>query len=107
MSRIYDINDIEGKLGSKVENISFVGHSPKCRELVLADRKKPLYGRLVPIYMNNGWFWGGVYLEHYRKNKVTMRSEIGDSDYIKANRSVKINEFYQLYLTDDKLIIYF
>ena len=104
---LHDINDIEGKLGSKVENISFVGHSPKCRELVLADRKKPLYGRLVPIYMNNGWFWGGVYLEHYRKNKVTMRSEIGDSDYIKANRPVKINEFYQLYLTDDKLIIYF
>ena len=104
---VHDMNELEKEQNKKISTISFIGHSPKSRELLLAGKKRPLFDELVPIYMDNDWFWGGPYLSHYRKSAVSLKSDKADKDYVNSSIPVQRNEFYQLYLRDGKLIILF
>ena len=104
---IHDINEIEQAAGQKTENLAFVGHSPECWELLLANRKRPLYNRLIPIYMNNDWCWGGVYLLHFKRSPIKLEPEADDRDYVKNSEPVTANEYYEIYRRRDKLIVKF
>jgi len=104
---VYDINEVEQNKGHKAEKLAFVGHSPKCKELLLANKKRPLYDRLIPVYMNNGWIWGSVYLEHLKKEAIKFEPEADDRDYTNSIKPVKTNEYYELYWRGDKLIAKF
>lgn len=104
---VYDINRVEAEYTRKIDKVAFIGHSPKCPELLLISKKRPLFTRLVPIYMNNGWSWGGQYLSHYRTRSVQLKSDKDDKSYIKSADMIRENEFYKLYLRDDKLIVVF
>ena len=104
---VYDINRIEAEQLRKIDKVAFIGHAPKCQELLLASKRKPLLNRLVPIYMNNDWYWGGQYLSHYRTSLVQMKPDKDDKTYVESIAPIQKNEFYKLYLRDDKLIIDF
>ena len=104
---VYDINRVEAEYSRKIDKVAFIGHSSKCQELLLISKKRPLFARLVPIYMNNNWFWGGQYLSHYRTRLVQLKSDKDDRSYVNSNDAVQENEFYKLYLRNDKLIIVF
>jgi hypothetical protein len=101
------MNEIEDEKGFNITNVSFIGKSPKCRELLLAARKRPLFNFLIPIYMNNGWYWGGQYLSHYRKNTVYLKNEKDDRLFTKTIKPARQNEFYSLYLRGKKMIVMF
>lgn len=104
---VLDMNELETERKGKIDTLSFVGHVPKCPELLLASKKRPLFERLIPIYMNNDWYWGGQYVSHYRKHTVRLNSEKDDKAYAEANVPLRQNEFYRLYLRDGKLIVLF
>ncbi|XOQ51800.1 MAG: glucosyltransferase domain-containing protein [Succiniclasticum sp.] len=104
---VSDMNEIEDEKGFNITNVSFIGKSPKCRELLLAARKRPLFNFLIPIYMNNGWYWGGQYLSHYRKNTVYLKNEKDDRLFTKTIKPARQNEFYSLYLRGKKMIVMF
>lgn len=104
---VYDINQIEEKQGEKINTVSFIGHMPKCPELLLASKKRPLLERLIPIYMNNNWIWGGEYLSHYRKEHIQIKEDKDDKNYVTSSTPLRYNEFYQLYVHNNKLIVLF
>lgn len=106
-SLVHDINEIEYSQNKKISNISFLGHSPRSKNLILATTYRPLFDRLVPIYMDNDYFWGQVYLYHYRQKPVTCNIDGTEREYISASEPVQSNEYYRLYLDGDKLIIAF
>ena len=106
-SLIHDINEIENSKDEKINNIAFLGHSPRSKNLILATKYRPLFDRLVPIYMDNDYFWGQVYLYHYRQKPVTCNIDGTEREYINVSEPVQSNEYYRLYLDGDKLIIAF
>ena len=98
--------------GQTIKYVSFIGHSPKCKELLLYAQKRPLLNRLVPIYMNDNWYWGGSYLSHFRTEQLHMLpdkvwSKKADLTYISQRASIRHNEFYQLYLQQNRIIVVF
>jgi hypothetical protein len=104
---VKDLNEIENEKGFKINTVSFIGQSSKCKELLLAGKKRPIYNYLIPIYMNNGWYWGGQYLSHYRRDNIQLRNEKDDKDFIKTIAPIKQNEFYSMYLRGKKIIVAF
>lgn len=104
---VYDINELESRTGHRIDKVSFIGHSPKCHELLLAGIKRPLYDKLVPIYMNNDWSWGDTYLSHHRRHRMEIKSESCDRSFVADNPAIRQNEFYRMYLCEDKVIIEF
>ena len=77
-------------------------------ELKRQEKKRPLMELLVPIYMNNNWYWGTVYLDHYRNAKTILVAKTQqDTEIVKCRKSFSQNEFYDLYDADDKAIIVF
>lgn len=104
---VYDMNAIEAKQGKRIDTVSFIGNSPRSPEGILAIKKRPIFGRLIPVYMNNDWFWGGEYLSHYRKKPVKLQQDKQDKDYAVSSTPIQQNEFYRLYLKDNKLIVLF
>ena len=107
-----DMDEIEMQTGQTIKYVSFIGHSPKCKELLLYAQKRPLLNRLVPIYMNDNWYWGGSYLSHFRTEQLHMLpdkvwSKKADLTYISQRASIRHNEFYQLYLQQNRIIVVF
>lgn len=107
-----DLDNTEMESGQKIKFVSFIRHSPKCKELLLYEKKSPLLSRLVPIYMNNNWFWGYQYLSHFRMGSVQGLPDKNlnkkeDLSYIKGKKPVRHNEFYELYLQENRAIVLF
>ena len=102
---VYDINQIETQKGKKFNEVTFIGTSPESQALILAKKKRPLFSRLIPIYMNNNWYWGGQYLSCFRTSTVKLKSGGADAAAIQALTPVRNNEFYKLYEKDNSLII--
>lgn len=50
---VYDMNQIEQSKNFRFEKISIMGIAPKCHEVELLTKTKPLIGRLVPAYLRN------------------------------------------------------
>lgn len=104
---VHDMNELEVKYSRTFDAVSFIGHSPNSHELSLAVRKKPLFGRLIPIHMNNDWYWGGQYLSHYRKKSMQIKYDRDDKLYAESNMPDQENEFYKMYVRDNKVIVLF
>lgn len=106
-SLIHDINEIEYDQNEKINRIAFLGHSPRSKNLILATTYRPLFDRLVPIYMDNDYFWGQVYLYHYRQEILRCDMDGTEYEYVDRSDPAQITEFYRLYLDGDKLIVAF
>lgn len=105
---VYDLNQIEQQRDTKFEKISIIGSEPKAKEVILLNRKKPLMGRLIPGYMTTDWYWGGAYLRHYRVGKITNEKLTNeDKAVVTSSASLKTNEYYQIYINEDKALIVF
>ena len=73
---VYDINQIETQKGKKFNEVTFIGTSPESQALILAKKKRPLFSRLIPIYMNNNWYWGGQYLSCFRTARGMLKLDM-------------------------------
>lgn len=104
----YDINQLENRQNKKYNKITFIGKETPSLELQKQEKKRPLYSLLIPIYMNNNWFWGEQYLNHYRnlKVKLILRTK-KDDEWIATHKPDTRNEFYDVYANNDKVIIRF
>lgn len=105
---VYDLNQIENETQTRYSQIVFLGSSVPCHELQTAGKKRPLLNRLIPIYMNNDWYWGKQYLKHYRKDNIdAIKATDEDRQIPSLANPVKNNEFYKIYIEGDKAIIVF
>lgn len=105
---VYDLNQIENELQTRYSKIIFLGSSSPCHELQKAGMKRPLLNRLIPIYMNNDWYWGKQYLQHYRNNKIdVIKATDEDRQVPSLATPVKNNEFYRIYIEGDRAIVVF
>lgn len=104
----YDINQLENRQGKRYHKITFIGRETPSLELQRQEKKRPLYGLLVPIYMNNDWYWGEQYLNHYRNSRVNLilRTE-KDEEWTILHTPDTLNEFYNLYVKEDTIIVRF
>lgn len=105
---VYDLNQIENETQTRYSQIVFLGSSVPCHELQTAGKKRPLLNRLIPIYMNNDWYWGKQYLKHYRKDNIdAIKATDEDRQIPSLANPVKNNEFYKIYIEGDRAIIVF
>lgn len=104
----YDLNQLENHDNRTYRKISFIGREPECLELQRQEKKRPLMGLLVPIYMSNDWYWGGRLLDHYRNVAIQLLPKTKLDHHVVKTRKPNIqNEFYNLYAEGDKVIVLF
>ncbi|WP_342222100.1 hypothetical protein [Candidatus Fukatsuia endosymbiont of Tuberolachnus salignus] len=54
---------IFSRLEIKNQKITVDGSSPQSPEALLAKKNFPFLGKIIHVYMSNGWNWGGRLLE--------------------------------------------
>lgn len=99
----YDVN----KSGIKSTKVSIYGQMPVAEELKLAAKKAPIIGKLVPIYMNGGWWWGAVLLQHYRIPVWIEDINEDDKKIICHNNPISNTNDYAIFNSNGKILILF
>ena len=107
---VNDINGVEKEYGRKFDKMTKVAgpNTIRCREWQLAVKKgKPLYNDLVREAFGNHWRLV-VNLNHYRTGKVmpTYKDDL-DASRVRFKNPVRSNEFYKMYIVDDKIVVAF
>lgn len=88
--------------------ITVIGTMPKARQTQLICNKYPLINELVPIYIDNDTWIGGVWLYRYLQDGLTLE-ETDDLDLqvINTDEPIMQNSVYSCYTRGEKIIIYF
>ena len=95
-----DMNALEKEKGVNFDKFSFVGpYYIQCRELLLAKKGKPIYERMV-------YCWFQTSITRYRMKPVEWVTTIKKDD-IRFKTPVRSNEFYKMYIVDDKIVVAF
>ena len=89
-------------------SVTMIGTMPRARQTQLICDKYPLISELVPVYITNDTWQGGVWLYLYLQDGLSIEPE-NDSDFQVINDSEPIleNAIYSCYLNGEKIIIYF
>ena len=89
-------------------SVTMIGTMPRARQTRLICDKYPLISELVPVYITNDTWRGGVWLYLYLQDGLTIEPE-NDTDLQAINDSEPIleNTIYSCYLNGEKIIIYF
>ena len=88
--------------------IAVIGDAPLSRQTALAYSKYPFLKSIIPVYINNSTWRGGVWLYMYMQEGLSL-AEPDDSDYkiTESGNAVLRNSIYSCYTNGDKIIIYF
>lgn len=88
--------------------ITVVGSAPKARQAQLICDKYPLINELVPVYISNDTWIGGVWLYRYLQDGLTLEATDDlDLQVINTDEPIMQNAVYSCYTCDEKIIIYF
>lgn len=80
-------------------------HSPQVARL---NEKYPLFRNLVPTYLTNSSYMGGVLLLHYTQEPFTYETLTEeDQNLIDNTEPSSVNSVYACYKNGDKIIILF
>ena len=90
----------------KGNKVSIYGRVPISSELALASKKIPLLDKLVPIYISN-WWWGAVFLQHFRIPVWIDDFTEKDADSICHLKPISDTNDFKIFNADDKIIIVF
>ena len=99
----HDINSL--KLESN--KVSIYGKMPVAKEVKLSAEKIPLINRLIPIYMDGSWWWGAVFLQHYRIPVWIEDMTSKDVDIICHSKPMSDTRDYKIFVNGDKVILLF
>lgn len=107
---VYHIaHDLEGINGvGSFQTVSFAGQPPKARQVQKICLKYPFMNELIPVYLNNDTWIGGVWLYHYLQYDLTI-GNIDESDWevIQAGEPELSNSVYSCYLNGTRIIVHF
>ncbi|WP_435952755.1 glucosyltransferase domain-containing protein [Dryocola sp. BD626] len=85
VSRIFDGVDTVGK------SVFVIGTAPRSPESIIAIENNPLLRSILPIYISNGWSWGGHFLE--RQGIIERKQYLSPSERERYIKNVcKFNE---------------
>lgn len=88
--------------------ITVIGTMPKARQTQLICDKYPLINEVVPVYINNDTWIGGVWLYRYLQDGMTLeQSDDSDMQAINMLEPITRNSIYSCYVNGEKIIIYF
>ena len=89
-------------------DIVVFGESPSARERKHAEAKRPIIAAMTPIYLNGGWMWGGVLMNHLSARDFhIIQARDDDRAWTKAAQPRLSRDTYRLYLRDDHWIVDF
>lgn len=88
--------------------VTIIGTMPRAKQSQLICDKYPLIDELVPVYIDNSPWLGGVWLYSYLQQGLTLEAE-NDSDlqYINDGEPILKNSVYSCYVKSDKIIVWF
>lgn len=88
--------------------ITVSGRAPRSPEVARLVEKYPLFARLVPAYLTNSSYMGGVQLLHYTHKSYDFDALTEeDQNLIENTTPVLANSVYACYESGDKIIIEF
>lgn len=90
------------------ETLTISGRAPRSPETARLCEKYPILTNIVPAYLTNSSYIGGVQLLHYTQENFTFDGlSEEDQALIKNTDPVLTNSVYSCYESRDKIIIYF
>lgn len=91
-----------------LQKITFIGDAPKARQVQMMFDKYPFLEELVPIYLDNSTWLGGVWLYHYLQEGLLIEeAEADDLQIVISEEPELANTIYDCYLKEEKIIICF
>ncbi|MDE7430219.1 MAG: glucosyltransferase domain-containing protein [Lachnospiraceae bacterium] len=102
----HDVESLDADNACRALTVS--GRAPRSPEVSRLVEKYPLFARLVPTYLTNSSYMGGVQLLHYTQksfNYEDLTEE--DQNLIKNATPALANSVYTCYENGDKIIIVF
>lgn len=92
----------------KYPKIAFVGNMPKSRRVQLMCEKYPSFDEIIPVYLNNDLWIGGVWLCQYLQEGQWIEAPSEkDISVSKSDEAVIENAIYNCYINGDKIIVSF
>lgn len=89
-------------------SITVIGDMPKARQVQLICDKYPLVNELVPVYINNDIWRGGVWLYRYLQDGLSIeRNNDSDLQAVYTGEPISKNAVYSCYANGERIIIYF
>lgn len=102
----HDLESINGSSG--FQSVSFIGQPPKARQVQKICAKYPFMNELIPVYLDNDTWIGGVWLYHYLQHDLTIAgNDESDWEVIQSEEPVLRNSVYSCYLNGTRIIVNF
>lgn len=103
------VRDVE-KINCNNEYVKMTidGETPRSQVVQRLCEKYPQFSEIVPVYITNDTWIGGVWLYYYMQHNLGYE-EMQEEDYtvVQAGAPVEINSVYSCYVNGDKIIIHF
>ncbi len=91
-----------------IHALSVSGRAPHSPQVARLNEKYPLFRNLVPTYLTNSSYMGGVLLLHYTQEPFTYETLTEeDQNLIDNTEPSHVNSVYACYKNGDKIIILF
>lgn len=88
--------------------LTISGQTPHSPEVARLCEKYPIFDQLVPTYLTNSSYLGGVQLLHYTQESFSFDSLTKtDQNLIDSTAPALTNSIYSCYVNGDKIIIHF
>ena len=105
-SIVHDLETINAD--GAYQTVTIAGRAPYAPETARLCEKYPLLTRLVPTYITNSSYLGGVQLLLYTQETFSFESLTEeDETLIKTGEPVVTTSIYSCYKADNKIIIHF
>ena len=105
-SIVHDLETINAD--GAYQTVTIAGRAPYAPETARLCEKYPLLTRLVPTYITNSSYLGGVQLLLYAQETFSFESLTEeDETLIKTGEPVVTTSIYSCYKADNKIIIHF
>ena len=98
-----DINS----LNNNSTRISFIGSMPKSDELKLASTKFPILEKLIPVYVNDNWVWGGMSFLRYGLALSHKNIDKREKSSICSGTPIFKTKLYHIYDYKESIVIRF
>lgn len=105
-SIVHDIETLNAENTYRTLTVS--GRAPRSPEAARLCEKYPIFSDLVPTYLTNSSYLGGVQLLHYTQESFTFDGlSEEDKNLLETARPVLANSVYSCYENGSKIIIHF
>ena len=103
------VRDVE-KINSRNEYVKMTidGSTPRSQVVQRLCEKYPQFSEIVPVYITNDTWIGGVWLYYYMQHNLGYEGmQEKDYEVVQTENPIEENSVYSCYVNGDKIIIHF